>query len=233
MDSWRTAADMDSAKPAKALSYHFLTTRREKALSKAVAKSPSRSPQGNNQLRIIGGLWRGRKLGFPAIDGLRPTGDRIRETLFNWLAPDIQGANCLDLFAGSGALGLEALSRGAASSVLIERDSRAAAQLGANLTLLKADNGKVLQMDALGYLRAATAASQYAPFDVVFIDPPFQLNLWQAVIDTLEQRHLLREGAAIYIESGLNDHYLPPANWRLHRDKTSGNVHYRLFYRDA
>lgn len=233
MDEWRTATDMDSAKPAKALSYHFFTARREKALSKPVAKSLTKSPKGSNQLRIIGGLWRGRKLGFPDVDGLRPTGDRIRETLFNWLAPDIQGAHCLDLFAGSGALGLEALSRGAASSLLIERDSRAAAQLNANLELLKADGGKVLQMDALGYLGTATAQRQTPRFDVVFIDPPFQLNLWQAVIDLIEQQQLLSEGAAIYIESGLHDQYLPPASWRLHRDKTSGSVHYRLFYRDA
>lgn len=232
MDEWRAAADMDSAKPAKALSYHFFNARREYALSKPVAKTLTKSPKGNNQLRIIGGLWRGRKLGFPDVDGLRPTGDRIRETLFNWLAPDIQGANCLDLFAGSGALGLEALSRGAASSLLVERDNRAAAQLKANLELLKAEGGKVLQMDALGYL-SAPAESPKPPFDVVFIDPPFQLSLWQVVIDLLEQQQLLSEGAAIYIESGLDDQYLVPANWRLHRDKTSGSVHYRLFYRDA
>ncbi|HEX7762206.1 MAG TPA: 16S rRNA (guanine(966)-N(2))-methyltransferase RsmD [Cellvibrio sp.] len=238
MDRWRAAADMDSAPPAKALSYHFLTLHREKALSKAVSKSTSATasghkPKGSNQLRIIGGQWRGRKLSFPDVDGLRPTGDRIRETLFNWIAPDIHGANCLDLFAGSGALGLEALSRGAASSLLIERDGRAAAQLKSNLDLLKADGGKVLQMDALDYLQRSATELPNAMFDVVFIDPPFQLNLWQVVIDQLEQRQLLREGAAIYIESGLNDHYLPPANWRLHRDKTSGSVHYRLFYREV
>src|SRR5690606_34073375 len=105
----------------------------------------AKAPPGRQSLRIIGGLWRGRKLGFPSIEGLRPTGDRIRETLFNWLAPDINGARCLDLFAGSGALGLEALSRGAASSLLIERDSQAAKQLKANLELLKAEGGEVIQ----------------------------------------------------------------------------------------
>lgn len=224
---------MDSAKPAKTLSYHFLVAHREKALSKAVAKSPIKSSKNTNHLRIIGGLWRGRKLAFPDVDGLRPTGDRIRETLFNWLAPDIQGAHCLDLFAGSGALGLEALSRGAASSLLVERDGRAAAQLKANLELLNAEAGKVIQMDALGYLQMAQTAMQIACFDVVFIDPPFQLNLWQAVIDQLEQQHLLSAEAAIYIESGINDHYLPPTGWRLHRDKIAGSVHYRLFYRET
>lgn len=229
---WRAAADMNSAKPAKALSYHFLNAHREKALSKAVAKSPIKSPKSTNHLRIIGGAWRGRKLAFPDVDGLRPTGDRIRETLFNWLAPDIQGAHCLDLFAGSGALGLEALSRGAASSLLVERDNRAAAQLKANLELLKAEGGKVIHTDALGYLQTQPRAIQIPCFDVVFIDPPFQLNLWQAVIDHLEQQSMLSEGAAIYIESGINDNYMPPARWRLHRDKTAGSVHYRLFYRE-
>jgi 16S rRNA (guanine966-N2)-methyltransferase len=221
---------MDLATPAKALSYHFLTARREKALSKPIAKPPVKSPKGANQLRIIGGLWRGRKLAFPDVDGLRPTGDRIRETLFNWLAPDIQGAHCLDLFAGSGALGLEALSRGAAASVLIERDQRAAAQLKSNLALLNAEGGKVLQMDALAYLHNLPTAGQTMRFDVVFIDPPFQLNLWQQVIDQLAQHSCLNEGAAIYIESGLQDQYLPPPDWELHRDKTAGNLRYRLFY---
>ncbi|MFC3114910.1 16S rRNA (guanine(966)-N(2))-methyltransferase RsmD [Cellvibrio fontiphilus] len=199
-------------------------------MSKPIAKPPVKSPKGANQLRIIGGLWRGRKLAFPDVDGLRPTGDRIRETLFNWLAPDIQGAHCLDLFAGSGALGLEALSRGAAASVLIERDQRAAAQLKSNLALLNAEGGKVLQMDALAYLHNLPTAGQTMRFDVVFIDPPFQLNLWQQVIDQLAQHSCLNEGAAIYIESGLQDQYLPPPDWELHRDKTAGNLRYRLFY---
>lgn len=212
---------------------HRLIARREKALPKTPAKSLTKSPANLNQLRIIGGLWRGRKLNFPSVDGLRPTGDRIRETLFNWLAPDMQGAHCLDLFAGSGALGLESLSRGAASSLLIEHDRAAAAQLKANLELLKADKGKVMQTDALSFLGQAAKAEPLAPFDVVFIDPPFQLNLWQSVIDLLEQQGWLQQGAAIYIESGLNDHYRVPSNWLLHRDKTAGSVHYRLFYRQV
>lgn len=200
-------------------------------MSKSIAKPPVKSPKGANQLRIIGGIWRGRKLAFPDVDGLRPTGDRIRETLFNWLAPDILGAHCLDLFAGSGALGLEALSRGAASSLLIERDGRAATQLKSNLDLLKTEEGKVLQMDALAYLQNwRTSSNQPFQFDVVFIDPPFQLNLWQKVIDQLAQQDCLNEGAAIYIESGLHDQYITPSNWELHRDKTAGNLRYRLFY---
>lgn len=219
---------MNSANITKALSYHFLTLHRAKALSKPAAKSSKTPVKGHNQLRIIGGLWRGRKLAFPDVDGLRPTGDRIRETLFNWLAPDMVGARCLDLFAGSGALGLEALSRGAATSLLIERNTSAAIQLKANLSLLKAENGTVIQGDALNYLQSQTPE---AGFDVVFIDPPFALNLWQVVIDLLESRAYLNAGAAIYIESGLNDSYQVPANWTLHRDKNAGSVHYRLFYR--
>lgn len=192
------------------------------------AKSATNSSKGNNQLRIIGGSWRGRKLGFPDVDGLRPTGDRVRETLFNWLAPDIQGARCLDLFAGSGALGLEALSRGAGESVLIEKHPLAARSLTQNLALLKASDTRVINTDAFHYLQNAQGQ---APFDVVFIDPPFQLNLWQQTIDLLEQSGLLAEGCAIYIESGIADVYEVPAGWELHRDKTAGNIRYRLFYR--
>ena len=183
-----------------------------------------------NQLRIIGGQWRGRKLSFPDVDGLRPTGDRIRETLFNWLAPELPGARCLDLFAGSGALGLEALSRGASASVLVERDSGAASQLRANLALLAATEGQLLQVDALRLLRDGNSG---APYAVVFIDPPFQLGLWQAVIDALEEGQWLSEDASVYIESGRDSVYVVPANWRLHREKHAGQVSYRLFYRTS
>lgn len=199
---------------------------------KPFAPSPARPRQpvarGANQLRIIGGQWRGRKLGFPDVDGLRPTGDRIRETLFNWLAPEIRGARCLDLFAGSGALGLEALSRGAGASLLVERDAKAAAQLRANLALLRADNGQLMQADALTLLRQGNST---APFDVVFVDPPFQLNLWQAVVDALEAGGWLADEASIYIEAGRDPEYQTPPNWTLHRDKQGGQVSYRLFYR--
>ena len=190
---------------------------------------PSPKATQNNQLRIIAGLWRGRKLSFPDIDGLRPTGDRLRETLFNWLAPEIQGARCLDLFAGSGALGIEALSRGAEVSVLVERDSKAAAQLKANLEILKAGQGRVVNADALGLLQKGNTD---APYHIIFIDPPFQLKLWQSVIDALEAGNWLADNATIYIESGRDDEYHPPINWQLHRDKHAGAVSYRLFYRE-
>ena len=183
----------------------------------------------NNQLRIIAGQWRGRKLGFPDVDGLRPTGDRIRETLFNWLAPEIQGSRCLDLFAGSGALGIEALSRGAEISVLVERDAKAAAQLKANLDSLKAEQGRVVNADVLGLLQRGNTD---APYHIIFIDPPFQLKLWQAVIEALGAGNWLADNATIYIESGRDDEYQPPINWQLHRDKHAGAVSYRLFYRE-
>jgi len=197
-------------------------------LAKLMAKATTSSVKTQNQLRIIGGLWRGRKLSFPAVEGLRPTGDRIRETLFNWLAPDIQDARCLDLFAGSGALGLEALSRGAALSLLIERDTKAAAQLRTNLEVLKANKGKVISTDSMQFLQRGNDSEAY---DIVFIDPPFQLNLWQAVIDGLEAGNYLAENAVIYIESGREHHYNTPAHWQMHRDKSAGQVNYRLFYR--
>lgn len=190
---------------------------------------PSPKATQNNQLRIIAGLWRGRKLSFPDVDGLRPTGDRIRETLFNWLAPEIQGARCLDLFAGSGALGIEALSRGAEVSVLVERDTKAAAQLKANLEFLKTEQGRVVNVDALGFLQKGNTDT---PYHIVFIDPPFQLNLWQDVIEALEAGNWLADNATIYIESGRDDKYHPPINWQLHRDKHAGAVSYRLFYRE-
>ncbi|RYY73089.1 MAG: 16S rRNA (guanine(966)-N(2))-methyltransferase RsmD [Gammaproteobacteria bacterium] len=194
---------------------------------KAERASPKADHQ--NQLRIIGGLWRGRKLSFPDVEGLRPTGDRIRETLFNWLAPEIQGARCLDLFAGSGALGIEALSRGASDSLMIERDPKAAAQLKLNLDMLKAMQGRVARDNALDVLKKG---NQSEPYHIVFVDPPFQLDLWQEIIDLLESGNWLADDATIYIESGRDANYHPPVNWQLHRDKNAGAVSYRLFYRE-
>lgn len=216
----------------KALCYHFSHEHRETQLLKhprpSRTKTASTKPEMAGQLRIIGGQWRGRKLSFPAVDGLRPTGDRIRETLFNWLAAELPDARCLDLFAGSGALGLEALSRGAASSLLVERDRLAAQQIADNLILLKAENGCLIHSDALDLLKRG---NQQPGFDVVFIDPPFQLNLWQAVVDALEAGSWLAENATIYVESPPGLSYRVPASWHLHRDKLAGQVSYRLYYR--
>lgn len=187
----------------------------------------SQAAKAPQPLRIIGGRWRGRKLNFPEVAGLRPTGDRIRETLFNWLAPSISGARCLDLFAGSGALSLEALSRGAEEAVMLENHPAAAAQLRQNLALLKSDKGKLITEDSLAWL--SRAAPESKGFDVVFVDPPFQQNLWQRALDALHQNHWLAPGAAIYIESGRDIPYQTPQSWNLHRDKQAGQVCYRLY----
>lgn len=206
-------------------------------MSKPVAKTTSRKPAnskastgkntGGGQLRIIGGVWRGRKLGFPDVDGLRPTGDRIRETLFNWLAPEIQDANCLDVFAGSGALGLEALSRGAQCCVMLEKNPLAAQQLRSHLQLLHADNGRVEQVDSLQWLTRQSPR----PFNIVFIDPPFALNFWEPIAIALENGGWLADDAVIYLEAPRDAQLALPANWLLHRDKQAGQISYRLYHR--
>ncbi len=199
-----------------------------KPIAPPISKSPNKSLKGSNQLRIIGGIWRGRKLSFPDADGLRPTGDRIRETLFNWMAPDIKGAHCLDLFAGSGALGLEALSRGAQSSLLLEKHAGAAQQLKSNLQLLQSENGKVEQVDSLQWLRQQQPPH---PFDIIFIDPPFALDLWEPIAAALEAQVWLSDDAIIYLEAPRDAQLQLPTNWQLHRDKQAGQVSFRLYHR--
>ncbi len=186
--------------------------------------SPARrsAAAGRGTLRVIGGRWRGRRLAFAAVEGLRPTPDRVRETLFNWLAPLIEGARCLDLFAGSGALGIEALSRGAAAVRFVERDARACALLRDNLALLGAEGARVEAMDALAFL-----ARPAEPFDVVFVDPPFALGLHAPACARLAEGGWLAPGARVYLESGPDEIALPEG-WQVLRDKTAGQVRYRL-----
>jgi len=183
-------------------------------------------------LRIIGGQWRGRKLRFPALPGLRPSPDRVRETLFNWLAPTLPGANCLDLFAGSGALGLEALSRGAGACYFVDSANAACRQIQAHLELLRGEGGQVICADSLRWLQSRPASMR--PFDVVFLDPPFRQGLLATCCDALERHGWLSDEALIYMESG-REEPLPalPASWRPHRDKQAGQVAYRLFRRDS
>lgn len=202
-------------------------TATRKATKRSVNK-PAKSQPDTQPLRIIGGQWRGRKLAFPAVDGLRPTGDRIRETLFNWLAPFLPGAHCLDLYAGSGALGFEALSRGADEALMLERDPSAATQLRENLKTLGSAAGEVIQADSLEWLNKTPPT----PFDVVFVDPPFQQRLWQESIDELAEGGWLTPDAAVYIESEPETPIAVPQHWHLHRDKTSGQVRYRLYFVD-
>ena len=182
------------------------------------------SPTGHHKLRIIGGRWRSRALSFPVVEGLRPTGDRIRETLFNWLAPILPGSRCLDLFAGSGILGFEALSRGADHCCLIERNPVAARQLRVNADQLQAEKALILQTSALEFL--ARPASE--AYHVVFIDPPFADNLWELAMRLLNNGWL-HEDALIYVEAPANLSLPLPNGWQTHREKRSGQVCYRLY----
>ena len=181
---------------------------------------------GRGQIRIIGGQWRGRNLTFPDIEGLRPTTDRVRETLFNWLAPQIHGARCLDLFAGSGALGLEALSRGAALCDFVDSSGKAMAQIQAHLKTLEAhDRGHCHKCLAQDYLERAAG-----PWNIVFIDPPFGLGLAMPLCELLESKGCLANEALVYVETGSAEPGLAMAsNWELHREKRAGNVRYQLF----
>jgi 16S rRNA (guanine966-N2)-methyltransferase len=177
-----------------------------------------------NKIRIIGGKWRGRKLTFPNIKNLRPTPNRIRETLFNWLAPAIHDAYCLDLFAGSGALGFEALSRGAKKITLVENNDLAYEQLQANVQLLKCKNAEIHCMQAEDYLQQTSLT-----FDIVFLDPPFHQNLVPKFCEILVERQLLKPNAYIYIETEV----LPtpiklPDSLEILKQKKAGKVMYSL-----
>jgi len=183
---------------------------------------------GTGQIRIIGGQWRGRKLPVPDSPGLRPTTDRVRETLFNWLAPSMVDATVLDCFAGSGALGLEALSRYAARATLLEMDRNVSQQLQKNLATLKADNGKVVNTNTLNFL-----AQPGEPHTIVFVDPPFRKGLLDETLALLESHGWLADEALIYVESEVeNGMPAVPSSWSLHREKVAGQVAYRLFSRE-
>lgn len=184
---------------------------------------------GSGQIRIIGGQWRGRKLPVPDSPGLRPTTDRVRETLFNWLAPHMVDARCLDCFAGSGALGLEALSRYAANVTLLEMERHVAQQLQKNLATLSARNAQVVNTNSLTFL-----AQPGTPHDVVFIDPPFRKGLLEETLSLLENNGWLADDALVYVESEVENGLPPvPAHWELHREKVAGQVAYRLYHREV
>jgi 16S rRNA (guanine966-N2)-methyltransferase len=190
--------------------------------------SPKRAPPARaaypGKVRIIGGAWRGRKLPVLEQAGLRPTPDRVRETLFNWLAPVTAGARCLDLFAGTGANCLEALSRGAAAAVMVERAAQVAAQLRQNVATLKADGAEVVEADALAYLKRTVQ-----PFDIIFLDPPFASELIAACSALIEQRGWLKPGGLVYVEAPAACEPLPvPATWQLLKSKRAGQVGYHL-----
>ena len=178
-------------------------------------------------VRIISGLWRGRKLPVHDAEGLRPTTDRVKETLFNWLAQEIPHAKCLDLFSGSGALGFEAASRQAELVTMLELNPQAFQQLKSNKEALKADHITLVNTDTLQFLNQPGT-----PYDVVFIDPPFHKGLLDETLQLLENHGWLAEDAMIYIETEkeLDINHLPK-HWHLHREKTAGQVCYRLYQR--
>lgn len=184
--------------------------------------------KGEGRVRIIGGRWRNTRLAVPDLPGLRPTGDRVRETLFNWLQPVLPGARVLDLFAGSGALGLEAVSRGAAAACLVERDAGLAARLREQVGKLgAAGQVEVAQDDALRWLARPAAAR----FDIAFVDPPFAAGLWNQVLAALPA-HLSAE-AWLYVEAPHDAAPALPPDWRAHRDGATREVRYALYQRRA
>ena len=181
-----------------------------------------------SQLRIIAGEWRSRRFTFIEQPGLRPTPDRVRETLFNWLSFRVEGARCLDLFTGSGALTLEALSRGAGHVLACDLSREVVQTLRGHLQTLNCDRAEVRQQDALTLL----ACPPTEPFDLVFADPPFHQNLLEPACAALEANGWLTAEALIYTESESAPEQLAhPANWHLHRQKKAGQVWYSLWQR--
>jgi 16S rRNA (guanine966-N2)-methyltransferase len=180
--------------------------------------------KASGDLRIVGGRLRGRRLPIPSESGLRPTADRIRETLFNWLAPVIPGARCLDAFAGSGALGFEAMSRGAGEVVLIEQSGTVVRQLEANARRLEMTGMRIVRGDAIRWLEGSGQ-----PFDIVFLDPPFAQALWLPAIERLVSGGWLKSGSRVYIETPTRIGFPDlPSDWELVRDKTAGQVRFGL-----
>ena len=179
-------------------------------------------------VRIIAGKWRGRRLKVPDVKDLRPTPDRVRETLFNWLSSLIAGANCLDLFAGSGVLGFEALSRGAAYVEMVDQSAEVVKLLQEELAAFGAENARIYRAQVPGQLQAAARK-----FDIVFLDPPYQENLLLPTCHYLEQNGFLAESAHIYLEAqqAIKDNELP-ANWRLIKSQQAGQVFYHLAHRE-
>jgi 16S rRNA (guanine966-N2)-methyltransferase len=199
-------------------------------------KSPRlpKPPQdGRNSVRIIGGGWRGRRVSFPDLPGLRPTPDRVRETLYNWLQHAIVGARCLDLFAGSGALGLEALSRGAAAVVFVEQAQAAARGLVAELARLGGTpKARVVEMGASRFLRTGGEAQGHpygAPFDIVFMDPPFGQAALADYVPLLDLGGWVKSGGLVYLECEKSAGApAVPAHWELLKSKSAGEVGYHL-----
>jgi len=188
--------------------------------------NPGSGRSGPGSIRIIGGRWRGTRLAVADAPGLRPTSDRVRETLFNWLAPMLSGARVLDLFAGSGALGLEAVSRGAGEALLVERDPALAQSLRQTGERLQAAHAvQVIQADALRWLRMPV----HGRFDLVFLDPPFDAGLWREALAWLPP--WLADDAWLYLESPATADVTPGPGWSLHREGRTRETRHALYRR--
>lgn len=180
--------------------------------------------KAQNKVRIIAGRFRGRKLDFPNIEGLRPTPNRVRETLFNWLSPVIVGTECLDLFAGSGALGFEALSRGAKRVVFVDDSIEAIKHLKTTLATLSCDQSEILHLSALEFLKDC-----HCHFDIVFLDPPFSSNLIEKCCNLIADHKILKEGGVIYLETSVKTELsFLPSHWETKKVKKAGQVKYLL-----
>jgi 16S rRNA (guanine966-N2)-methyltransferase len=179
-------------------------------------------------VRIIGGKWRGRRLKVPAVPGLRPTPDRVRETVFNWLSMYLPGARCLDAFAGSGAFGFEALSRGAAYVEMVDQSQTVMQVLKEELAQFQVDNANIYCASLPLQLQKPDQ-----PFDIVFLDPPYQANLLYTCCHYLEEHDFLADLAHLYLEAhtAVSENELP-ANWRLLKAKSAGQVYYHLVIRE-
>jgi RNA methyltransferase, RsmD family len=200
------------------------------ARSKSSASRSTPASSWSGTIRLISGQWRGRKLPVHDVEGLRPTTDRVKETLFNWLATEVRDSRCLDVFAGSGSLGFEALSRYAGYVMMIEQEPKAARQLQQNLQTLQCEQAQVVCRDAIQVLQNPCSE----PFELVFLDPPFRKNLLLQVIPLLEQQGWLAKRALIYLERE-NEGEAPviPPNWQLLKDKQAGQVRYQLYLRES
>ena len=176
------------------------------------------------KVRIIAGQWRGRKIEFLNLKSVRPTPDRVRETLFNWLAPSIHNARCLDLFAGSGAMAFEALSRGAAYAVLVDNNARVCKKLQEQAKLLKANNAHIVHQEATRFIRNTRDT-----FDIVFIDPPFASNLASTLVHTLSNSPILNTKATLYVEITVSKQLdIAETKWNIVRSGKTSQVRYAL-----
>lgn len=183
-----------------------------------------------SSVRVIGGSLRGSKIEFVEADGLRPTSDRIRETLFNWLAPHIAGARCMDLFAGSGVLTFEALSRGAGEVYALEKNKAVYQSIRANQQRLNVGNLQLINTDSLIWL---AECSREQRFDIVFVDPPFHAGIGSDSLNMLQDSGILSPEAIVYLEQPKSDDGWPvPSAWELLREKTAGQVNYSLYQAD-